>query len=71
MRIDFSAWGPVQSNELVHEVLAGLLRVLRVTLEVGETKLCNRAVCDLGLEEIHLVEEENEGGVLKPMRICD
>ena len=69
MSIDLSSWTSVQSNKLVHEILARLLPACRVTLEIGEAEFGNRTRGDLCLEQINLVQEENERGVLEPMRI--
>ena len=55
--LDFAARTSVQSNKLVHEVLASLLGVSWVALKVGKAELGDGANGDLGLEQIHLVQE--------------
>lgn len=69
MAIDFSVGAAVQGGKLVHEVLARLLPAGCVALEVGKAEFGDGALRDLCLEQINLVEEQNERGVLEPMRI--
>ena len=69
MAVDFSSWTSVQGDKLVHEILARLLPACCVTLEVGEAEFANWTRGYLCLEQIYLVEEEDERGVLEPMRI--
>lgn len=61
----------VQGAELVEEVLGGGFGVGGVADEVGEAVLGDGVVFDLGLEEIHLVEEEDQGRAREPLRVGD
>ena len=69
--VDFSCWSSVESYELVHEVFARLLPACRVALEIGEPEFGDWALGNLGLEQIDLVEEQDEGGLLEPVRVGD
>lgn len=67
--VNLLMWVAVECSELVHEVLAGGLPVRWVALKVWEAVLGDWVVCDLLFEEIHLVKEENEGGVGEPLGV--
>lgn len=69
MAIYLTAWGSVEVDELVHKILAGLLPATSITLEIGEAESGDGAVGYLCLEKIYLVEEEDKGGVLKPVGV--
>ena len=69
MRIDFSARTSIQSHEFFHKVFACLLRIGCIALEIGEAEFGDRAMSDLGLEYIHLVQEKDQSRTLEPMRI--
>lgn len=71
MAVDLLLGVSVEGSELVHEVLARLLVIVWRALVVDEAMRRYRARCDLLAEEIHLVEEEDEGGFGEPMRIRD
>lgn len=58
---------PVESNKLVHEVLACLLPARRVALKVREAKFGDGARGNFGLEQIDFVQEQDKRGVLEPM----
>ena len=44
MRVDFSAWTSIQSNEFVHEILACLLSIGGIAVEIREAVFGDRAV---------------------------
>lgn len=69
MTVDLLLWIPVQSTELVHEVFAGLLPVIWRTVVVCEAVLCDRVSRQLLLEEIHFVEEKDQGRLGEPMGV--
>lgn len=71
MAINFASRASVQSNKLVHEIFRGLLRACSISLEIGETKLGNRVVTNLCFKQVDLVQEENQRGVFKPMRVSN
>lgn len=62
---------PVQRAELVHEVLAGLLGIVRGTMIISETVIRYRASGQLLLEKVDLVEEQNQGRFCEPVRVGD
>lgn len=62
---------PVQRPEFVHEVFAGLLPIIDGALVVDKAVAGNGTYRDLLLEEIHLVEEEDEGRFGEPVRVGD
>lgn len=67
MRVDFSTRTSIQRNEFVHEVLACLLCIGGIAVEVREAVLGDGAVGDFRLEEIHLIQEKDQGRVLEPV----
>lgn len=71
MAINFASRASVQSNKLVLKVFRGLIRACSISLEIGETKLGNRAVTDLCFKQVDLVQEEDQCGVFEPMRVSN
>ena len=71
MSVDFLMWVSVQRTELVHEVFRSGLPVRWVALEVWKTVLGYRVVGHLLFEEVHFVEEEDQGAVGEPLRVGD
>ena len=69
MAVYFSSWTSVQSDKLVHEILARLLPACCVTLEIGEAEFGDGTVSNLGLEYVHLIQEKDQCRILEPMRI--
>ena len=69
MAVDLLFRVAVERAKLVHEVLAGLHPVIRGAVVVGEAVVGDRALCQLLLEQIHLVEEKNERRFGEPMRV--
>lgn len=57
MAVDLSVLIPVESDKLIHEVLACLLPARGVALEIREAKLCDWTGGNLGLEQIDFVQK--------------
>jgi len=55
--VDLSVLIPVESDKLIHEVLACLLPARGVALEIREAKLCDWTGGNLGLEQIDFVQK--------------
>lgn len=62
---------PVQRLELVQEVLASGLVVILGAMVIGEAVVGDGALGQLLLEQVHLVEEQDQGRLGEPMRIGD
>lgn len=71
VRVDLSAWTPVQSHEFIHEISACLFPVGGIALEIGKAAFGDWNRSDFRLEEIHLVQEKNQCRVFEPMRVSN
>ena len=69
MRVHLSGSWSIECNELVTEVFTAFLPRLCVASKVGESMSRNRWRSNLGLEDVHLVQEENERGHFEPVRV--
>ena len=71
MAVDLAALRAIERNELVTEVFARFLPRGGIPAKVGKAVFGDRGDGDFGFEEIHFVEEEDEGRVLEPVRVGD
>ena len=63
--VNFAIWRAVEPSELLRKVCLGCLNVLVSTAVVGEL-VPDWLVNELFLEEIHLVEEKDNGRLAEP-----
>lgn len=58
--VNFLLGVAIQRAEFIHEVLARLLPIVGLSVVVRETMLGDWAFCQLFLEKIHLVKEQDQ-----------